>query len=100
MLDFVDNLLTAYKEVESGLEFDQSAQLSLNLLKSNIALSESMYNTTFDEFTRGVASIEEVINANNALFDNKNMLASAERIRIEQRINLILSLGGGFNYKR
>jgi outer membrane protein TolC len=100
MLDFVNNLLTAYKEVESGLEFDQSAQLSLNLLKSNIALSESMYNTTFDEFTRGVASIEEVINANNALFDNKNMLASAERIRIEQRINLILSLGGGFNYKR
>ena len=59
-----------------------------------------MYNTTFDEFTRGVVSIEEVINANNALFDNKNMLASAERIRIEQRINLILSLGGGFNYKR
>ena len=100
MLDFVNNLLTAYKEVESGLEFDQSAQLSLNLLKSNIALSESMYNTTFDEFTRGVASIEEVINANNALFDNKNMLASAERVRIEQRINLILSLGGGFNYKR
>ena len=100
MLDFVNNLLIAYKEVESGLEFDQSAQLSLNLLKSNIALSESMYNTTFDEFTRGVASIEEVINANNALFDNKNMLASAERIRIEQRINLILSLGGGFNYKR
>ena len=100
MLDFVDNLLTAYKEVESGLEFDKSAQLSLNLLKSNIVLSESMYNTTFDEFTRGVVSIEEVINANNALFDNKNMLASAERIRIEQRINLILSLGGGFNYKR
>ena len=100
MLDFVDNLLTAYKEVESGLEFDQSAQLSINLLKSNVALSEFMYNTTFDEFARGVASIEEVINANNTLFENKNMLASAERIRIEQRINLILSLGGGFNYKR
>jgi len=100
MLSFVNNLLTAYKEVESGLELDQSAQLSLSLLKNNIALSESIYNTTFDEFTKGVASIEEVINANNALFDNKNMLASAERIRIEQRINLILSLGGGFNYKK
>jgi len=100
MLDFVNNLLTAYKEVESGLEFDQSAQLSLNLLKSNLALSKSMYNTTFDEFTRGVASIEEVINANNVLFDNKNMLSRAERIRIEQRINLILALGGGFTYKR
>ena len=43
---------------------------------------------------------EEVLNANNALFDNKNMLASVERIRIERRINLILALGGGFTYKQ
>ena len=86
--------------MESGLEFDQSTQLSLQLLKGNIVLSESIYDTTLDEFAKGVASIEEVINANNALFDNKNMLASVERIRIEQRINLILALGGGFTYKR
>jgi len=45
------------------------------------------------------ATHSKVINANNALFDNKNMLASVERIRIEQRINLILSLGGGFAYE-
>ena len=100
MLEFVDNLLGAYKEVESGLEFDRSTQLSLNLLKDNIILSESIYKTTFDEFSKGVASIEDVINANNALFDNKNILATTERIRIEQRINLILALGGGFTYKR
>ncbi|MBT4111928.1 MAG: TolC family protein [Candidatus Marinimicrobia bacterium] len=100
MLEFVDNLLGAYKEVESGLEFDRSTQLSLNLLKDNIILSESIYKTTFDEFSKGVARIEDVINANNALFDNKNMLATTERIRIEQRINLILALGGGFTYKR
>ena len=100
MLNFVNNLLGAYKEVESGLEFDQTAQLSLKLLKDNIKLSEYIYNTTFDEFSKGVGSIEDVINANNALFDNKNMLATTERIRIEQRINLILALGGGFTYKQ
>jgi outer membrane protein TolC len=100
MLEFVNNLLNAYKEVESGLEFDRSTQLSLNLLKDNIILSESIYSTTFDEFEKGVSSIEDVINANNALFDNKNMLATTERIRIEQRINLILALGGGFTYKK
>jgi outer membrane protein TolC len=100
MLEFMNNLLTAYKEVESGLEFDRSTQLSLTLLKDNIILSESIYSTTFDEFEKGVSSIEDVINANNALFDNKNMLATTERIRIEQRINLILALGGGFTYKQ
>ena len=100
MLNFLNNLLVAYKEVESGLEFDQTAQLSLKLLKDNIRLSEAIYKTTFDEFAKGVTSIEDVINANNALFDNKNMLATTERIRIEQRINLILALGGGFTYKQ
>jgi NodT family efflux transporter outer membrane factor (OMF) lipoprotein len=100
MLEFVNNLLIAYKEVETGLDFDRAAQLSLNLLKDNIILSESIYNTTFDEFAQGITSIEDVINANNALFDNKNMLATTERIRIEQRINLILALGGGFTYKQ
>ena len=100
LLEFVNNLLNAYKEVESGLELDRSAQLSLNLLKDNIILSESIYSTTFDEFEKGISSIEDVINANNALFDNKNMLATTERIRIEQRINLILALGGGFTYKQ
>ncbi len=100
MLEFINNLLKAYKEVESGLEFDQSAQLSLQLLKENIVLSKSIYDTTFEEFARGVGTIEEVLNANNALFDNKNMLASVERIRIERRINLILALGGGFTYKQ
>jgi len=99
MLNFVNNLLSAYKEVESGLEFNSTSELSLKNLKENILLSESIYNTTLDEFSKGVASIEDVINANNALFDNKNILATSERIRIEQRINLILSLGGGFNYK-
>jgi len=100
MLNFLNNLLVAYKEVESGLEFDKTAQLSLKLLKDNIRLSEAIYKTTFDEFAKGVTSIEDVINANNALFDNRNMLATTERIRIEQRINLILALGGGFTYKQ
>ena len=81
-------------------QIDSRGKGLLQLLKDNIVLSESIYDTTLDEFAKGVASIEEVINANNALFDNKNMLASVERIRIEQRINLILALGGGFTYKR
>jgi hypothetical protein len=33
------------------------------------------------------------------LFDTKNILTTTEKIRIEQRINLILSLGGGFAYE-
>ena len=100
MLDFVNNLLNAYKEVESNLELDKTSELSLKLLKENVKLSESIYNTTFDEFSKGVVTIEDVINANNALYDIKNILATTERIRIEQRINLILALGGGFEYKK
>ena len=99
MLQFVNDLLNAYGEVESNLELDNTASSSLNLVKKNVEIAQSIYDTTLNEFNRGVASVEDVINANNMLFDAKNILATTEKIRIEQRINLILSLGGGFTYK-
>ena len=99
MLQFVNDLLNAYGEVESNLELDNTASSSLNIVKKNVEIAQSMYDTTLNEFNRGVASVEDVINANNMLFDTKNILATTEKIRIEQRINLILSLGGGFTYE-
>jgi outer membrane protein TolC len=46
---------------------------------------------------KGSSSFEDTINANNALYDNLDLKARLEKVRIEQRINLILALGGGFN---
>ena len=99
MLQFINDLLNAYKEVESNLQFDNTALSSLALVNKNVKIAESIYKTTLNEFYEGIASAEDVINANNMLFDTKNILATTEKIRIEQRINLILSLGGGFAYE-
>lgn len=99
MLSFVNNLLNAYKEVETSLELDQTTQLSLQLLTDNVKLHQQIYDNTFSKFEKGIATFEDVINANNALYESKNMLTNNEKVRIEQRINLILSLGGGFKYK-
>ena len=97
MLDFVNALLTAYKEIESGFESDLTSNQALEIINENIILSENIYNTTFDGFTKGSSSFEDAINANNALYDNLDLKARLEKVRIEQRINLILALGGGFN---
>jgi len=67
------------------------------IINENIILSENIYNTTFDGFMKGSSSFEDAINANNALYDNLDLKARLEKVRIEQRINLILALGGGFN---
>ena len=97
MLDFVNALLTAYKEIESGFESDLTSNQALEIINENIVLSENIYNTTFDGFMKGSSSFEDAINANNALYDNLDLKARLEKVRIEQRINLILALGGGFN---
>ena len=99
MLDFVNTLLTAYKEIESGFESDLTSNKALEIINENIALSENIYSTTFDGFMKGSSSFEDAINANNALYDNLDLKARLEKVRIEQRINLILALGGGFNIK-
>jgi len=96
MLDFVNALLTAYKEVESGFESDLTSNQALEIINQNIILSESIYNTTFEGFIKGSSTFEDAINANNALYDNLDLKARLEKVRIEQRINLILALGGGF----
>ena len=100
MLDFINALLTAYKEVESGLDSDLSSNESLDIINQNILLSESIYTTTLEGFIKGSSTFEDAINANNALYDNLDLKARIEKIRIEQRINLILALGGGFKYKK
>ena len=97
MLDFVNALLTAYKEIESGFESDLTSNQALEIINENIILSENIYNATFDGFMKGSSSFEDAINANNALYDNLDLKARLEKVRIEQRINLILALGGGFN---
>ena len=97
MLDLVHALLTAYKEIESGFESDLTSNQALEIINENIVLSENIYNTTFDGFMKGSSSFEDTINANNALYDNLDLKARLEKVRIEQRINLILALGGGFN---
>ena len=97
MLDFVNALLTAYKEIESGFESDLTSNQALEIINENIVLSENIYNTTFDGFMKGSSSFEDTINANNALYDNLDLKARLEKVRLEQRINLILALGGGFN---
>ena len=96
MLDFVNALLTAYKEVESGFESDLTSNQALKIINQNIILSESIYKTTFEGFMKGSSTFEDAINANNALYDNLDLKARLEKVRIEQRINLILALGGGF----
>ena len=45
---------------------------------------------------KGSSTFEDAINANNALYDNLDLKARLEKVRIEQRINF-LALGGGFN---
>ena len=97
MLDFVNTLLTAYKEVENGFDSDLISNQALEIINENIVLSENIYNTTFDGFMKGSSTFEDAINANNALYDNLDLKARLEKVRIEQRINLILALGGGFN---
>ena len=96
MLDFVNALLTAYKEVEIGFESDLTSNQALEIINQNITLSESIYNTTFEGFIKGSSTFEDAINTNNALYDNLDLKARLEKVRIEQRINLILALGGGF----
>jgi NodT family efflux transporter outer membrane factor (OMF) lipoprotein len=100
MLDFINALLNAYKEVENAIESDKISSDALLIANTNAKLANNIYITTFEKFNRGAASFEDAINANNTLYNSLDLKASVEKVRLEQRINLILALGGGFKYKK
>lgn len=100
MLDFINALLNAYKEVENAIESDKISSDALLIANTNAKLANNIYITTFEKFNRGAASFEDAINANNALYNSLDLKVSVEKVRLEQRINLILALGGGFKYRK
>ena len=98
MLDFINSVLNAYKEIENYLQADLVSQNTLSRFEENIISSKQIYDSSIREFEMGIITFEETLNASNEYYQNLDLLAGIKKIRLEQRINLILAFGGGFKY--
>lgn len=97
LADYADAALTAYQEVEAGLAAERA--LAEIEGRAAAALAESRRALRRAEALRrsGLASRGEALDAERAALSAETAHLSRVRARLDNRVNLFLALGGGFD---
>jgi len=97
LAQYAQTVLNAYAEVETALaaekllkEVEKALQIAAEQAMAARKLAE-------DRYSRGLANLIEVLEAQRRAFDSQSQVLSVRRQRLENRIDLFLALGGDFH---
>ena len=96
--DLVKGLLKAFSEVEQLMYFDQSLKVQINAMRSGVEQSKDAYNLSKERYDKGVTTLESVLSSQRQYNTIKSQYLQLQRQSIENRLLLILALGGDFGY--
>ena len=92
--ELVKGILKAFLEVEQQLEMAESLEIQINALGSAVDQSQKAYDLSKDRYDSGVTSLESVLNSQRQLNNIKSQYLTMQRLVIDNRLSLILALGG------
>tara|TARA_B100000287_G_scaffold431270_1_gene488182 strand:- start:912 stop:2375 length:1464 start_codon:yes stop_codon:yes gene_type:complete len=96
--DLIKGLLKAFSEVEQLMYFDQSLKVQINAMRSGVEQSKDAYNLSKERYDKGVTTLESVLSSQRQYNTIKSQYLQLQRQSIENRLLLILALGGDFGY--
>ena len=96
--DLVKGLLKAFSEVEQLMYFDRSLKVQINAMRSGVEQSKDAYNLSKERYDKGVTTLESVLSSQRQYNTIKSQYLQLQRQSIENRLLLILALGGDFEY--
>lgn len=94
--EFEQAALTAFSEVENALAAESFFNKRISALLTATRLAEQAYQRSIDEFELGTGDVLTVLNAQQRRFSNQAQLLMVRRMRLENRVDLYLALGGSF----
>lgn len=89
--------LTAFTEVENALTAEDLLRRRENALQRAETYLAEAYQRSMDEYKDGVGDILTILTTQKNLLQAKSQVISIQRLRLENRIDLHLALGGGFD---
>ena len=92
--DLIKGILKAFLEVEQQLEMTKSLEIQINALKNAVSQSQDVYDLSKERYDSGVTSLESVLNSQRQLNNIKSQYLTIQRLVIDNRLSLILALGG------
>ena len=94
--DYEKTALTAFGEVEDALASEGYLRGRADALSRATDLAEEAYTRAREEFRDGTGDILTMLAAQDRYFTQQSRLIAVDRLRLENRVNLYLALGGGF----
>ena len=95
--DLLKGLLNAFSEVEQLLELDNSLFIQKEAINAAVKQSLDAYNLSKERYDKGVTILESVLNTQRQYNSIRSQYLSLSRQRIDNRLSLILALGGDLN---
>ena len=92
-------LLDAFSEIEQLLELELSLKNQLNALSQANTQSKEAYLLAQERYEKGITSLELVLNSQKQFNDIQSQHLSIKKEQLNNRLNLILALGGNIKNK-
>ena len=89
-------MLTAYQEVESALAAENFLAGQETALETATKQSQAARDLAEERYRLGLADIITLLSSQRTALESESQLLAVRRLRLENRVNLHLALGGGF----
>ncbi len=96
LAQYVQNVLYAYSEVETALAAEKNLEEREKALQVAVEQAMAARKLAEDRYASGLANLIEVLEAQRRAFDSQSQLLSVRRLRLDNRIDIYLALGGDF----
>jgi NodT family efflux transporter outer membrane factor (OMF) lipoprotein len=96
-LDYGNIVLTAFQEVESTLTAEHHLIQRLAAVEQAVDQAVAAETLALEAYTAGVADIIAVLESQRRVLDSKADLIRIRRQQLQNRVDIYLALGGGFD---
>ncbi len=96
-VNYAETVLGAFQEVENGLANDHFYRLRVEALERASESSRQASTLAMEQYQGGIIDILTLLDAQQRAYDRQSALLQAQANRVDNRIQLHLALGGGYN---
>ena len=98
--NYVQVALQAFAEVETALAAENYLTKQETALLASVTEALEAENLAMDDYTAGLADIVTVLESQRRVFDAKRSLIDLQNLRLQNRVDLYLALGGEFSQQK
>jgi len=96
-INYIHTVLKAFSEIENKLSISTMLKNQLSALDDAYVQTSEAYELAKDRYDKGLADLITVLDSQKRMFDTKSQMILVHKALIENRIDLLICLGGGFS---